>query len=169
MPTAAELSSISHLPLPLQSVSLSVLFSVALHISGAAHKFWSVCPSFGRGSERAFVKNHCCYSNFMEIPTLFLAFSFQRTDLRLRKICLSYASLRLILQKTKKTEPKKRLEEWQKKLLLALLLSYSSGWASLPQWEWLAAVQLWAANGVKRVRKGAWAGAWAWASRRGRK
>lgn len=96
------------LPISLYSYRLSS-FSVALHISAAAHKFCSVCPS-SKGRGGAFVKNHCCYSNFMEIPTLFLAFSFQRTDLRLRKICLSYAALRLILQKT---EPK--MEAWQKK------------------------------------------------------
>lgn len=111
--------------------TVSVLFSVALHIFGAAHKFG--CPSARSAlSLGAFVKNHCCYSNFMEIPTLFLAFSFQRTDLRLRKICLSYASLRLILQKTKKPNRKRRGRgrwEWQKKLLLGLLLSYS--WPSL--------------------------------------
>lgn len=109
VPTAA-----SDLPslFPLLSLSLrlqtvSVLFSVALHIFGAAHKFG--CPSARSAlSLGAFVKNHCCYSNFMEIPTLFLAFSFQRTDLRLRKICLSYASLRLILQKTKKPNRKRR-------------------------------------------------------------
>lgn len=87
--------------------TVSVLFCVALHIFGAAHKFG--CPSASSAlSLGAFVKNHCCYSNFMEIPTLFLAFSFQRTDLRLRKICLSYASLRLILQKTKKPKRKRR-------------------------------------------------------------
>lgn len=94
------------LSLTLRLQTVSVLFSVALHIFGAAHKFG--CPSAGSAlSLGAFVKNHCCYSNFMEIPTLFLAFSFQRTDLRLRKICLSYASLRLILQKTKKPNRKR--------------------------------------------------------------
>lgn len=107
VPTAA-----SHLPplslltlsLSLHLQTVSVLFCVALHIFGAAG-----CPSASSAlSLGAFVKNHCCYSNFMEIPTLFLAFSFQRTDLRLRKICLSYASLRLIFQKTKKPKRKRR-------------------------------------------------------------
>lgn len=101
-----DLSHLPSLPISLYSYRPSS-FSVALHISAAAHKFCSVCPS-SKGMGRAFVKNHCCYSNFMEIPTLFLAFSFQRTDLRLRKICLSYASLRLILQKTKKPNRKWR-------------------------------------------------------------
>lgn len=110
VPTAASdlpsLFPLLSLSLTLRLQTVSVLFSVALHIFGAAHKFG--CPSARSAlSLGAFVKNHCCYSNFMEIPTLFLAFSFQRTDLRLRKICLSYASLRLILQKTKKPNRKR--------------------------------------------------------------
>lgn len=121
--TAAKISPISSHLYP----ASSVLFSVALHISAAAHKFCSVCPSAkGSGEGWAFVKNHCCYSNFMEIPTLFLAFSFQRTDLRLRKICLSYASLRLILQKTKKNGTENEGVAG-KKLLLGLSLLLQRG------------------------------------------
>lgn len=141
------------LSLSLHLQTVSVLFCVALHIFGAAHKFG--CPSASSAlSLGAFVKNHCCYSNFMEIPTLFLAFSFQRTDLRLRKICLSYASLRLILQKTKKPKRKRRgrrgVGSGRKNYCWAC--SCLTAGRAFAHWEWLAAVQLWVL--CRGVRKG---------------